>query len=132
MYLEEFPVGFTLSEYGSSTLRDHMICALPLFQVLHLTQECHQLCVCARTHLTFIHTSTTICTSGINIQYMAYDITLFLIVYLRVKVDRNMQYAGVPDNEGLVQVGLCYVIDTLCPFQVDLILIRMKRCDREE
>ena len=74
-------------------------------------------------HLTFIRTFTTIYTSGINIQYMAYDTILFRIVYLRVKVDRNMQCAGVPDNEGLVKVGLCYVIHTLGPFQVHLILL---------
>jgi len=37
-----------------------------------------------------------------------------------------------PSAITIVQVGLHYIIHTLCPFQVDLILIRMKRCDREE
>ena len=44
-YLQVLSVGFILCEHCSGTLRDHLVCTLPLLKILHLTQESHKLWV---------------------------------------------------------------------------------------
>lgn len=43
-YLKVPPVGLILGKDCSGILRDNVVCALSLLQVLHFTEQSHQLC----------------------------------------------------------------------------------------